>query len=100
MMIYFYQFYYLNFCICIFQRLWKLFMTYYFLEGTHISKWTSLLYGMIRKQSTDPVFDPVSVRLSDAVHRNMNQKYVVFFLKKTLIFNGLWMFISYAVFTF
>ena len=55
---------------------------------------------MIRKQSTDPVFDPVSVRLSDAVHRNMNQKYVVFFLKKTLIFNGLWMFISYAVFTF
>ena len=36
---------------------------------------------MIRKQSTDPVFDPVSVRLSDAAHGNMNQKYVVFFLK-------------------
>ena len=30
---------------------------------------------MIRKQSTDPVFGQVSVRLSDAAHRNMNQKY-------------------------
>ena len=39
---------------------------------------------MIRKQSVDPVFDQVSVRLSDAAHRNMNQKYV--FFKKTLGF--------------
>ena len=31
---------------------------------------------MIRKQSADPVFDKVSIRLSDAVKRNMNQKYV------------------------
>ena len=35
---------------------------------------------MIRKQSTDPVFEQVSVRLSDAAYRNMNQEYV-FFLK-------------------
>ena len=36
---------------------------------------------MIRKQSTDPIFDQVSVRLLDATHLNMNQKYV--FLKNT-----------------
>ena len=36
---------------------------------------------MIRKQSTDPVFGQVSVRLSDAAHRKMNQKYA-FFKKK------------------
>ena len=35
---------------------------------------------MIRKQSTDPVFDQVSLRLSDVIYRNLNQKYV--FLKK------------------
>ena len=51
---------------------------------------------MIRKQSTDPVFDQVSVCLSDAAHRNTNQKYV-FLLKKTLIFDGLSMLMSYAV---
>ena len=48
----------------------------------------------VRKQSTDPVFDQVSVRLSDATHRNMNQKDV--FLKKTLISDGLVMLISCA----
>ena len=53
---------------------------------------------MIRKQSTDPVFDEVSVRTLDAAHRNMNQKYV--FFKKTLISNGLSMLISYAAFIF
>ena len=37
---------------------------------------------MIRKQSTDHAFDQASVCLSDATHRNMNQKYV--FFKKTL----------------
>ena len=32
---------------------------------------------MIRKQSTtNPGSDQVSVRLSDAAHRNMNQKYI------------------------
>ena len=31
-----------------------------------------LLNSMVREQSTDPVFDQVSVRLSDAAHRNMN----------------------------
>ena len=31
-----------------------------------------------KEQSTDPVFDQVSVRLSDAAHRNINQKYVFF----------------------
>ena len=40
---------------------------------------------MIRKQSTDPVFDQVSARLSGASYRNMNQKYV-FFLKKNTNF--------------
>ena len=49
---------------------------------------------MIRKQSTDPVFDQVSVCLSGAAHRNMNQKYI--FLKKTLISDGLSILISYA----
>ena len=43
-------------------------------------------------------FDQVSVRLSDAAHRNMNQKYV--FFKKTRISDGLAMLISYATFTF
>ena len=33
---------------------------------------------MIRKQSLDPVFDQVNIRLLDAAHRNMNQKYVFF----------------------
>ena len=42
---------------------------------------------MIRKQSTDPIFDQVSVTLWDDAHRNMNQKYV--FFKKTLISDGL-----------
>ena len=37
-----------------------------------------LLNWIIRKQLTDPVFDQISVRLSDATHRNMNQKYVFF----------------------
>ena len=32
----------------------------------------------VRKQSADPVFDQVIVRLSDAANRNMNQKYVFF----------------------
>ena len=54
---------------------------------------------MIRKQSTDPVFGQVSVRLSDAAHRDMNQKYG-FFKKKTLISDGLSMLMSYAAFTF
>ena len=35
---------------------------------------------MIRKQATDPVFEQVSVRLFDTIHRNLNQKNV--FLKK------------------
>ena len=38
---------------------------------------------MIREQSTDPVFDQFSIRLSDAGHRNMNQKYVSFKEKNT-----------------
>ena len=42
----------------------------------------------------DPVLDQVSVRLSDATHRNMNQKYV--FFKKTLISDGLAMLILSA----
>ena len=54
---------------------------------------------MVRKQSADPVFDQVIVRLSDAANRNMNQKYV-FFLKKTLISHGLSMLISLANFIF
>ena len=33
---------------------------------------------MTRKQSTDPVFDQVSIILSDAANRNMNQRYVFF----------------------
>ena len=33
---------------------------------------------MIKKQSTDPVFDQVSVCLLAAAHGNMNQKYVFF----------------------
>ena len=53
---------------------------------------------MIGKQSTDPIFDQVSVCLS--THRNMNQEYVFIFLKKTLISDGLSMLISYAAFTF
>ena len=42
---------------------------------------------MIRKQSTDPVFDQISVCLSGAAHRNMNQK-ICHFLK-ALISDGL-----------
>ena len=53
---------------------------------------------MIRKQSTDPVFGQVSVRLSDAAHRNMNQKYA--FFKKNAIFQWASMLMSYAAFTF
>ena len=55
---------------------------------------------MIRKQSTDPVFDQVSARLSDASNRNMNQKYVFFFKKNTLISDGLLILIAKAAFTF
>ena len=44
-------------------------------------------------------FDQVSVCLSGAVHRNMNQKYMSFF-KKTLVSDGLPMLISCVVFTF
>ena len=36
---------------------------------------------LIRKQSTDPVFDQVSVLLLNATHRNVKQKHV-FLLKK------------------
>ena len=36
---------------------------------------------MIRKQSTDPAFDQVSIRLSEAAHHNMNQKYCLLFKK-------------------
>ena len=53
---------------------------------------------MIKKQSTDPIFDQVSVTLWDDAHRNMNQKYV--FFKKTLISDGLSMLTSYVAFTF
>ena len=53
---------------------------------------------MIRKQSTDPVFDQISVRLSDTAHLIMKQKYI--FFKKTLIYDGLSMLLSYAAFTF
>ena len=42
---------------------------------------------MIRKQSTDPVFDQISVCLSGAAHRNMNQK-ICHFLK-ALISDGI-----------
>ena len=59
---------------------------------------TSLLNWMIRKQSTDPVFDQISVRLSDTAHLIMKQKYI--FFKKTLIYDGLSMLLSYAAFTF
>ena len=52
---------------------------------------------MIRKQSADPVFDKVSHRLSDAVKRNMNQKYV-FSEKKAIISDGLSMLISLVKF--
>ena len=34
----------------------------------------------MKKQSTDPVFDEVSVRLSDETYRNMNQKCCLIFL--------------------
>ena len=40
-----------------------------------------------KSKSTDPVFDQISVRLSDAAHRNMNQK-ICHFLK-ALISDGL-----------
>ena len=53
---------------------------------------------MIRKQSTDPVFDQVYIRLSDAAHLNMNQQYALF--KKTPISDVLLMLILYAAFTF
>ena len=53
---------------------------------------------MIKKQSTDPLFEQVSVRLLDATHHNINQKY--FFPKKTLISGGILMLISYTAFTF
>ena len=36
---------------------------------------------MIRKQSTDPIFDPVSIRLSDAAH--INEPKICLFLKNT-----------------
>ena len=39
---------------------------------------------MIGKQSTDPIFDQVSVCLS--THRNMNQEYVFIFFKKNTNF--------------
>ena len=41
---------------------------------------------MIRKESTNLVFDQVSVCLLDAAHRNMNQKYL--FFEKTIISDG------------
>ena len=47
---------------------------------------------MIRKQSLSPVFDQVSIRLSDAAHRNMNQKYVFFFFLKKKQTNFRWAF--------
>ena len=47
---------------------------------------------MIRKQLTDPVFDQVNVRLSDAAPRNMNQKYI--FFKKIVISDGYSMLMS------
>ena len=50
------------------------------------------------KKSSNPVFDQVSVRLSDAAHRNMNQKFA-FFLK-ALISDGFSMLIQCAAFTF
>ena len=40
-----------------------------------------------KSKSTDPVFDQISVCLSDAAHRNMNQK-ICHFLK-ALISDGL-----------
>ena len=49
------------------------------------------------KESTDSVFDQVSVCLLDAAHCNKNQKCV--FFKKT-ISDGLSMLPSYAAFTF
>ena len=52
-----------------------------------------------RKQSTDPVFDQVSIRLLDAAHCKMNQKHV-FFFKKALFSDGLSMLILCAAFTF
>ena len=52
----------------------------------------------LNEQSTDPIFDQVSVTLWDDAHRNMNQKYV--FFKKTLISDGLSMLTSYVAFTF
>ena len=51
------------------------------------------------KGNRDHVFAQVSVGLSDATHRNMNQKYV-FFKKNTLISNRLSMLLLYTVFTF
>ena len=36
---------------------------------------------MIRKQSTDPASDQVSIRLSEAADHNMNQKYCLLFKK-------------------
>ena len=53
---------------------------------------------MIRKQSTDPVFDQVSVSLLDTAHSNMKQKFV--FFKKALISDRLSMSIVYTAFTF
>ena len=54
---------------------------------------------MIRKQSTGPAFDQVSIRLTEAAHHNMNQKFCLLF-KKTLIFDWLSMSILYAAFTY
>ena len=57
---------------------------------------------MIRKQSTDPVFDQVSVRLLESAHRNINQKSVFWKEKKkkeTLNCDALSMLISYAALT-
>ena len=47
-------------------------------ETLIISQETSLLNRMMRKQLTDPVFDQVSVPLSDTGHRKLNQRYVSF----------------------
>ena len=81
MMIYFYQ---NKFLYMYFSKICKLFMSYFVLEATLngcIRQFFDLTVKLNdRKQSTDPVF--VSVRLSDAARRSINQKYL-FFKKNT-----------------
>ena len=97
MMICFYQ---NKFLYMYFSKICKLFMSYFVLEATLngcIRQFFDLTVKLNdRKQSTDPVF--VSVRLSDAARRSINQKYL--FFKKTLISDGLLILISYVAFTF